>query len=478
MRLPSRLLVAVALVGSAIAMPFKLPFFGDDAELPNAEPGYNIAPLLSSTNAAVIPDRYVVVLKKDLHPDTVRSHGLWVAESCHHYSKHAKRDSVGAFFTGVKRFFSVGDSFQGYAGHFDDNVLEQIRSHPDVAYVERDMILHTFNERFAQHHVPSWGLSRVSHRAKPSPKEYEEYDYDSIAGEGVVAYIIDTGVNVDHEDFEGRAIWGKTIPENDGDVDGNGHGSHVAGTVAGKSFGIAKKATIKAVKVLSSNGSGTLSDVIAGIEWAVQDHQQRESEAAATAAAEEPNPLKKKPKKPTPAPEPEPEPPRKPASKVKSVANMSLGGGRSRALDRAVDAAVEAGIHFAVAAGNDASDACRYSPAASELAVTVGATTIDDSVAWFSNHGPCVDVFAPGRDITSSWIGSSTATNTISGTSMASPHVCGLLALLLSEPEHGELNTTELKDLVIKLSTSGLIKGLPTYSPTVNKLIYNDPPSA
>lgn len=139
---------------------------------------------------------------------------------------------------------------------------------------------------------------------------------------------------------------------------------------------------------------------------------------------------------------------------------------------------MEAGIHFAVAAGNDATDACRYSPAASELAVTVGATTIDDSVAWFSNHGPCVDVFAPGRDITSSWIGSTTATNTISGTSMASPHVCGLLALLLSEPQYSSLNTTELKDLVVKLATDGLITGLPEYSPTVNKLIYNDPPAA
>ncbi|KAJ3340792.1 serine protease [Gonapodya sp. JEL0774] len=478
----ARIVTALALVGSALAAPYKLPHFTESEEA-TGEPSYNVAPLLSSTNAAVIPDRYVVVLKKDLHPDTVRSHSLWVGESCDHYSKHSKRDSLGVIFSGVKNFFSVGDSFKGYAGHFDGSVLDLIRSHPDVAYVERDMLVHTYDTRVAQHNVPSWGLSRVSHRKHPSPKEYEEYDYDSAAGEGVVAYIIDTGVNVHHEDFEGRAVWGKTIPD-DGDVDGNGHGSHVAGTVAGKTFGIAKKATIKAVKVLSSNGSGTLSDVIAGIEWAVQDHQKREAEALLAESSEallaESSGVeveKKKPKQPAPAPgKPEPAP-GKPASKVKSVANMSLGGGKSRGLDAAVDAAVEAGIHFAVAAGNDATDACRYSPAGSALAVTVGATTVDDSVAWFSNHGKCVDVFAPGRDITSSWIGSTTATNTISGTSMASPHVCGLLALLLSEEKYSGMTTTELKDAVIGLATNGLITGLPSYSPTVNKLIYNDPPA-
>jgi cerevisin len=156
---------------------------------------------------------------------------------------------------------------------------------------------------------------------------------------------------------------------------------------------------------------------------------------------------------------------------------MSLGGGRSKVLDRAVDAAVEAGIHFAVAAGNDARDACQYSPAASQFAVTVGASSIDDSMAWFSNHGKCVDVFAPGKDITSAWIGSTVATNTISGTSMASPHVCGLMTLFLSLPVHENKTPKELKDHIIQLSTKGLVTGLPIWSKTENRLIFNDPPT-
>lgn len=156
---------------------------------------------------------------------------------------------------------------------------------------------------------------------------------------------------------------------------------------------------------------------------------------------------------------------------------MSLGGGRSKVLDRAVDAAVEAGIHFAVAAGNDARDACQYSPAASQNAVTVGASSIDDSMAWFSNHGKCVDVFGPGKDITSAWIGSTVATNTISGTSMASPHVAGLLTLFLSQPQHEDKTPKELKDFVIELSSKGMVTGLPIWSKTANRLIYNDPPA-
>jgi len=343
--------------------------------------------------------------------------------------------------------------------------VEKIRSSPEVAYIEKDSIVHTWD---IQHGVPSWGISRVAHHAHPTVKEYKDYEFDRHAGAGVTAYIIDTGVSIGHEDFEGRAEWGMTIPENDEDADGNGHGTHVAGTVAGKTFGIAKKATFKAVKVLSSNGSGSLSDVIKGIEWAITDHQARET--AANAKVEDPDVPKDNAKRPK-------KKPKAPKKKVKSVANMSLGGGRSRALDAAVDAAVEAGIHFAVAAGNDARDACLYSPAASALAVTVGASSIDDSMAWFSNHGKCVDVFGPGRDITSSWIGSSVATNTISGTSMASPHVCGLLALFLSEPAHEDLTPAEMKDLVVELSTKGVVTGLPIWSKTANRLIYSDPPS-
>lgn len=253
-----------------------------------------------------------------------------------------------------------------------------------------------------------WGLARVSHRNKLTFGTFNKYEYDGDGGEGVTAYIVDTGVNINHVEFEGRARWGKTIPRNDEDVDGNGHGTHCAGTVASGKYGVAKKAEIVAVKVLGSNGSGSMADVVSGVVWAAEDAAKK-----AKLAAEELRITGK--------------------TKYKgSVANMSLGGGKAKSLDDAVDAAVDSGLHFAVAAGNDNKDACDFSPAAAEGAVTVGASTITDARAYFSNWGKCVDVFAPGLNILSTWTGGKDATNVISGTSMASPHVCGLLAYLLS----------------------------------------------
>jgi len=260
----------------------------------------------------------------------------------------------------------------------------------------------------------------------------------------------DTGTNVDHDDFEGRASWGQTIPEGDPDEDGNGHGTHCSGTVAGRKYGVAKSANIKAVKVLRSNGSGTMSDVVKGVEYAAQAH--RESVSAA-------------------------EDGKKPGFKG-SAANMSLGGGKSTLLDRAVNAAVEAGIHFAVAAGNDNADSCNYSPAAADKAVTVGASTLADERAYFSNYGTCNDIFAPGLNILSTWIGSNTSTNTISGTSMASPHIAGLLAYLLSlQPAKdsayavADISPKKLKANLISIATEGALTDVP--SNTANILAWN-----
>jgi cerevisin len=294
-----------------------------------------------------------------------------------------------------------------------------------------------------------WGLVRVSHRSLPNTEagKNHSYIYSGEAGEGVTVYVVDTGVQIHHHDFEGRAKWGKTVPVNDTDTDGNGHGTHVAGTIVGKTYGVAKKANVVAVKVLRSNGSGTMADVVKGIEEVVNLHREAEKEAA------------------------------KANKKVRSVANMSLGGGRSRVLDRVVDAAVEAGVAFAVAAGNSGDDACDYSPAASAKAVTVGATTNIDAMAWFSNHGDCVDIFAPGHQIESTWIGGNSSTNTISGTSMASPHVAGVMALLLSEPEYADLSPKELKEKLLELSTEGLVTGIPKWAGGgQNKLLFSDPP--
>lgn len=296
-----------------------------------------------------------------------------------------------------------------------------------------------------------WGLARISHRGGLSFGNFNKYNYAADGGEGVDVYVIDTGTNVEHVDFEGRAEWGKTIPQNDADEDGNGHGTHCSGTIAGKKYGVAKKAHIKAVKVLRSNGSGSMSDVVKGVEFAAEQHLEQ------VAAAK-----KGKGRK----------------GFKGSAANMSLGGGKSPILDKAVNAAVDAGIHFAVAAGNDNADSCSYSPAAAEKAVTVGASTLADERAYFSNFGKCNDIFAPGLNIQSTWIGSKYAVNTISGTSMASPHIAGLLAYLLSlQPSKdsayavAEITPKKLKANLISIATQGALTDVP--SNTANILAWN-----
>lgn len=286
-----------------------------------------------------------------------------------------------------------------------------------------------------------WGLARISHRDSLSFGTFNKYLYSEDGGEGVDVYVIDTGTNTEHVDFEGRAHWGKTIPANDPDEDGNGHGTHCSGTIGGKKFGVAKKANIYAVKVLKSNGSGTMSDVVKGVEWAALSHIDNVKAAK-----------KGKGKK----------------GFKGSAANMSLGGGKSVTLDLAVNAAVDAGIHFAVAAGNDNADSCNYSPAAAEKAVTVGASTLEDERAYFSNYGTCNDIFAPGLNIQSTWIGSKYATNVISGTSMASPHIAGLLAYFLSlqPPKESafavaEITPKQLKENLIAVATVGSLTKVP-----------------
>ena len=212
--------------------------------------------------------------------------------------------------------------------------------------------------------------------------------------------------------------------------DGVGHGTHCAGTIGSRTYGVAKKANLIAVKVLGSDGSGSTSDVIAGVQWTV-----KQATAKAVAAAKEIALTG--------------------TTKYKgAVANMSLGGGKSPSLDSAVNRAADAGLHFAVAAGNDNRDACNYSPAAAEKPITVGACTLADERASFSNYGKCVDVFGPGLNILSTWIGSDTATNTISGTSMATPHTVGLLAYLLSIYPSANFNPTfDKSDELISLTS-------------------------
>jgi cerevisin len=358
---------------------------------------------------------YIVVFKYGLNSLDIDNH-------VEIYSKNQDVFNIqGAFQEGVRGYLAKNVNFK---------LLEKIKSSPIVDFVEEDQIVKT---RDLEKNAP-WGLARVSHRQHPEESEKHLYSFKSNSGQGVVVYIVDTGVNIHHEEFQGRAVWGKTIPQNDVDQDGNGHGTHVAGTVAGKTFGVAKKAQIVAVKVLGSNGSGTMSDVVRGIEYVAQAHNERVESERSLAKKEN-----RKPKR------------------VLSAANMSLGGGKSRALDMAVNAVVDAGVHFAVAAGNDNKDACGYSPASANKAITVGATTIKDSRAWFSNWGKCVDIFAPGHEIKSAWIGGNKETNIISGTSMASPHIAGVIASFLSRKSWRDLTTLEFKKRLIKKGTENVI---------------------
>jgi len=349
-------------------------------------------------------------------------------------------------FEGLKHTYNVAGNLMGYSGHFDEDVISEVRRHPDVAFVERDSIVRTMEDDYETEKNAPWGLARISHRDTLNFGSFNKYLYSPDGGEGVDVYVIDTGTNVEHVDFEGRAHWGKTIPAGDADEDGNGHGTHCSGTVAGKKYGVAKKANVYAVKVLRSNGSGTMSDVVKGVEFAAEQHIKS---------------VEKKKK-----------------GFKGSTANMSLGGGKSQALDLAVNAAVDAGIHFAVAAGNDNANSCNYSPAAAEKAVTVGASTLLDERAYFSNWGKCNDIFAPGLNIRSTWIGSKYAVNTISGTSMASPHIAGLLAYLLSlQPSKdsafavADISPAKLKANLVSIATSGALTDVP--KDTKNILAWN-----
>ncbi|RLV92934.1 Cerevisin [Spathaspora sp. JA1] len=410
----------------------------------------SLAPIVNVDSVRdIIPHRYIIVLNDDVKPEEAAFHQEWVALTHANSLNNVEKDH--SFFAATQDFKTEGgiiDSFRidsllnGYYGYFLDETIELIRKNPMVKFVERDSLVHA-NEFQADKGAP-WGLARVSHRQPLSLSSFDQYLYDNDAGKGVTAYVIDTGVHVDHVEFGGRATWGSTIPSGDSDTDGNGHGTHCAGTIGSSAYGVAKKADIVAVKVLRSNGSGSMSDVVKGVEYAALSHQ----DAVKT---------------------------RKKGFKG-STANMSLGGGKSPALDLAVNAAVKAGLHFAVAAGNENQDACNTSPASAENAITVGASTISDARAYFSNYGKCVDIFAPGLNILSTYIGSDSATAYLSGTSMASPHICGLLTYYLSlQPDSDSeyfvaadgVSPNQLKKNLISYASTGLLSDIPEDTPNI-----------
>lgn len=331
-----------------------------------AAPGtHNLAPVHAAQGKA-IAGQYIVVLKDGANAEST-----------------AQR-------LGVTTRHVYKSALSGFSATLSAAQLAKVRADKHVAYVDHNGAVHTQDEgpstQTTQTPTPAWGLDRVDQRAIPLNNTYRW----ATNGTGVTAYVIDTGIRSSHNDFSGRSSSGYDFVDNDTNADDcYGHGTHVAGTIGGGKYGVAKNVKLKAVRVLDCSGSGSWDTVIAGIDWVSANHNGP------------------------------------------SVANMSLGGGYTQSVNDAVANSMAEGVIYALAAGNSGDDACNYSPASTPLALTIGATDTTDTRAYFSNYGTCVDVFAPGVDITSDWNTSNSATNTISGTSMATPHVAGLVAQFL-----------------------------------------------
>jgi serine protease len=367
---------------------------------------------------APIEGQYIVVLKDEM-----------ASLANERSSKPAVADMARALSSmhGAELKTSYTHVLRGFVVRASDRALAKLLADERVAYVEEDGVVRAS----ATQSGATWGLDRIDQRDLPLSNSYT---YDTTAS-SVHAYIIDTGIRSTHTDFGGRVSGGYTaISDGNGTSDCNGHGTHVAGTVGGNTWGVAKAVRLHPVRVLGCNGSGTNSGVIAGMDWVTANHV-------------------------------------KPA-----VANMSLGGGASTATDDAVTSMTNAGVTVAVAAGNDNANACNYSPARAASAITVGSTTNTDARSSFSNYGTCLDIFGPGSSITSAWSTGDTATNTISGTSMASPHVAGVAALYLAV--NPTATPSQVTTALINNSTSGKVTDARTGSP--NRLLYSlfsgDPP--
>jgi len=333
---------------------------------------------------------------------------------------------------GDKRLGWPEDLFNGLSGSFTDEEIEILRDQDAVAWIQDDQTMYT--SAIVQQLNAPWGIARLSSASAftgGSPFDLAfPYTFDDSAGAGTTAYVIDTGVRTTHEDFGGRAEVLATFGNGTPGTDVNGHGTHVSGTIAGAVFGVAKQARIKAVKTMGDDGSGNTSDIISGVILAAQD------------AAEAGQP---------------------------AVISMSIGGPANQAIDDVVARVVASGIPVIVAAGNEKQDAQNVSPARLTQVITVGSTDINDQLSDFSNTGPRVDILAPGSDILSCGVDADDAVATLSGTSMATPHISGLALLLMGQ--EGALNPADLKDRLVALGKDGQISAVP--GNTINELASN-----
>ncbi|MEU9505634.1 S8 family serine peptidase [Micromonospora sp. NPDC048170] len=366
-----------------------------------AEP---VGTIRAAGGATAVADSYIVVFKDS----SVASSSV---------GDTAQR-LVGRHGGSVARTY--GAALRGFEVRVGAKAAARIAADPAVAYVEQN---HTVSITGTQTNPPSWGLDRVDQRALPLNSSYT---YPNTAS-NVHAYIIDTGIRFSHSDFGGRAVTGFDAVDGGSADDCNGHGTHVAGTVGGSAYGVAKGVQLVGVRVLNCSGSGTNAGVIGGVDWVTQNAV-------------------------------------KPA-----VANMSLGGGANSSLDTAVRNSINSGVSYGLAAGNDSgANACNTSPARTAEGITVGSTTNTDARSSFSNIGTCVDIFAPGSSITSAWHTNDTSTNTISGTSMATPHVVGAAALVASA--NPSWTPQQVRDYLVNNATNNAVGNPGTGSP--NKLLY------
>lgn len=361
----------------------------------------------SSQAKGIIKNQYIVILNKDAGPSK-------------DFAQNIAKQHAG------KVLQSYDTVLKGFAIYLPDTAgaafIEAMKKNPHVLSVESDTIV---NIDATTQSNPDWGLDRIDQKALPLNSTYSYLQ----TGSGTTAYIVDTGILSSHQEFSGRVLSGYTaISDGNGTTDCNGHGTHVAGTVGGTTYGVAKNVNLVPIRILGCDGSGASSNVIAGLDWILKN------------------------------------------GKKPAVVNMSLGGATSSSLDSAVENLYNNGYVMVVAAGNSNTDACTSSPARVSKAITVAATDNTDTRASYSNYGSCVDIFAPGSQINSSWIGNNTATKILNGTSMATPHVAGVVAEMLQSTPTASPQTISTN--LLNQASSNVVKN-PSDSP--NRLLYKSP---
>ncbi|MGK7668311.1 S8 family peptidase [Acinetobacter baumannii] len=361
----------------------------------------------SSQAKGIIKNQYIVILNKDAGPSK-------------DFAQNIAKQHAG------KVLQSYDTVLKGFAIYLPDTAgtafIEAMKKNPQVLSVESDTIV---NIDATTQSNPDWGIDRIDQKALPLNSTYSYLQ----TGSGTTAYIVDTGILSSHQEFSGRVLSGYTaISDGNGTTDCNGHGTHVAGTVGGTTYGVAKSVNLVPIRILGCDGSGASSNVISGLDWILKN------------------------------------------GKKPAVVNMSLGGATSSSLDSAVENLFNNGYVMVVAAGNSNTDACSSSPARVSKAITVAATDNTDTRASYSNYGSCVDIFAPGSQINSSWIGSNTATKILNGTSMATPHVAGVVAEMLQSTPTASPQTISTN--LLNQASSNVVKN-PSGSP--NRLLYKSP---